>query len=209
MNKSYNILKIKSIKKINKTQECYDLTIDNFSRYFANNILVHNTDGANLMFSRINGEIRFARNGSHIKNYGEKSLSVSEIKLMFKGRGDIETAFSSAVEDLNSALSKLSEKNKLSIFDNGKKFASVEVISPISQNVIPYGANLLIFHGTIEYDDKGKPIGEDKKAAQQLTDLIKEVNSQVQKTFFIKDPNNLVGIKLPDIDKKLKYYLGN
>ena len=43
---------------------------------------------------------------------------------------------------------------------------SLEVIYPKTANVIPYDKSLLQFHGTIEYDESGSPIGEDRGALE-------------------------------------------
>ena len=42
-------------------------------------------------------------------------------------------------------------------------------------NVIPYGINMLVFHGTMTYNEKGEPIGQSKSAGSKLTSLIKKV----------------------------------
>ena len=52
MNKSYKLSKIKSIKKISIEQDCYDLTVSDFSRYFANGILVHNCSEISLVTNK-------------------------------------------------------------------------------------------------------------------------------------------------------------
>ena len=37
---------------------------------------------------------------------------------------------------------------------------NLEVIYPTSVNVIPYGQALLVFHGTMEFNEEGVAIGE-------------------------------------------------
>ena len=108
-----NISKIKSIKKITENSTRYDLTVEDFSCYFANNILVHNTDGQNLMFSWIDGKLKVARNAGHLKNFGKAALDISGISNMFSGRGEIQTAFTEASKDLEKAISQmLKEREK-------------------------------------------------------------------------------------------------
>ena len=53
-------------------------------------------------------------------------------------------------------------------------------------NVIPYGINMLVFHGTMTYNEKGEPIGQSKSAGSKLTSLIKKVNANVQRHFNIQ-----------------------
>jgi len=202
-----NTCKIKSIKKITIKNNRYDITVDDFSCYFANDILIHNTDGQNLMFSWIDDKLKVARNGSHLKNFGKNALDINGISSMFSGRGEIHTAFVEATRDLESAISKLSQKQKDKIFANGKKFMSVEVIYPATTNVIPYGMSMLIFHGTREYDESGNIIGADKSDATLLTNMIKQVNADVQNTFKIKPPNDLKLPKVQNFKSQQGYFL--
>ena len=126
---------------------------------------------------------------------------------MFAGRGDIEKAFVFAMRDLQKAIGKLSDAQKTKIFDEGKKFMSLEVIYPATANVIPYDKSLLQFHGTIEYSADGSPIGEDRGSARILAGMIKQVNQDVQKAFKIEKPfiTNLPKVK--DFSKKQSYFL--
>ena len=39
---------------------------------------------------------------------------------------------------------------------------NLEVIYPTSVNVVPYGQALLVFHGTMEYNEEGVAIGENQ-----------------------------------------------
>ncbi len=204
--KSYNISKIKSIKKINKSQDCYDLTIDNFSRYFANNILVHNTDGQQLSISWKDGKLIAARNKSHLKNAGEAALDIKGVAELFKDRGDIEVAFNAAMKDMSSSIGGLSKEDKLKYFDNGKKFASIEIITPVTQNTVPYGLNMLVFHGVLEYDANANVIDEDKQAARELGQIIKDANLAAQETFYVRGPQDMEVKPFPKTKERAKYY---
>jgi hypothetical protein len=166
------------------------------------------TDGQNIMISWKNDKLIAARNKGHIKNHGANALSVSGIKNMFAGRGEIETAFVSAMRDLEKALKGLSKKQKDKIFGEGKKFMSLEVIYPKTANVIPYDKSLLQFHGTIEYDTAGSPIGEDRGSARMLAGMIKQINQNIQKTYSITKPfvTNLPKVK--NFAKRQSYFLG-
>ena len=166
------------------------------------------TDGQNIMISWKNDKLIAARNKGHIKNHGANALSVSGIKNMFAGRGEIETAFVSAMRDLEKALKGLSKKQKDKIFGEGKKFMSLEVIYPKTANVIPYDKSLLQFHGTIEYDTDGSPIGEDRGSARVLAGMIKQINQNIQKTYSITKPfiTNLPKVK--NFAKRQSYFLG-
>ena len=166
------------------------------------------TDGQNIMISWKNNKLIAARNKGHIKNYGANALDINGVRTMFSGRGDIEKAFVSAMYDLNLAIGKLSQKQKDKIFNEGKKFMSLEVIYPKTANVIPYDKSLLQFHGTIEYDSAGSPVGEDRESARVLAGMIKQINQNIQKTYSITKPfvTNLPKVK--DFSKRQKYFLG-
>tara|TARA_Y100001937_G_scaffold128843_1_gene208843 strand:+ start:17824 stop:21645 length:3822 start_codon:yes stop_codon:yes gene_type:complete len=166
------------------------------------------TDGQNIMISWKDNKLIAARNKGHIKNYGANALDINGVKNMFAGRGEIEKAFVSAMRDLQKALNGLSRKQKDKIFSEGKKFMSLEVIYPKTANVIPYDKSLLQFHGTIEYNESGSPIGEDRGSARMLAGMIKQINQDVQKTYSITKPfvSNLPKVK--DFSKRQSYFLG-
>ena len=107
-------------------------------------------DGQNLMVSWKNGQLVAARNKGQIKNFGENSLTTAGVKKMFAGRGEIETAFVSAMRDLEKALKGLSKKQQDKIFGEGKTFMYLEVIYPTTANVIPDTNSLLQFTETMK-----------------------------------------------------------
>ena len=194
-----------------------NLTFSDFKQLIINTLqgkldsegaVTEKTDGQNIMISWKNGKLIAARNKGHIKNHGANALSISGIKSMFAGRGDIEYAFVSAMRDLQKALKGLSKKQKDKIFGEGKKFMSLEVIYPKTANVIPYDKSLLQFHGTIEYDSAGSPVGEDRGSARMLAGMIKQINQNIQKTYSITKPfvTNLPKVK--DFSKRQSYFLG-
>jgi hypothetical protein len=160
------------------------------------------------MISWKNGKLVAARNKGHIKNFGANSLDISGIRNMFSGRGDIEKAFVSAMTDLQKALKGLSKKQKDKIFAEGKKFMSLEVMYPATSNVIPYDKSLLQFHGTIEYDSAGSPIGEDRGSARMLAGMIKQINQNVQKTYSITKPFITQLPVVKNFAQRQSYFLG-
>lgn len=200
--------KIASIHKITEIGNRYDLTVENHSRYFASGILVHNTDGQQLSITWKDGEIRAARNKGQLKDEGAQSLNAAGIAAMFKGRGDIEITFNAAIKDLTASIGSLSESDKEKIFGNGKKFASVEIITPVTQNTVPYGLNILVFHGVVEYDKNGNPQDEDKQAGRDLGKLIADANAAAQETFYVRGPQDISLLPLPHTAQRESYYLG-
>ena len=171
-------------------------------------VVTEKTDGQNIMISWKNNKLIAARNKGHIKNFGANALDIKGVQNMFAGRGDIEKAFVSAMEDLQNAISGLSSKQKDKIFAEGKKFMSLEVIYPKTANVVPYDKSLLQFHGTIEYDANGSPIGSERGSARMLAGMIKQINQNIQKTYSITKPFVTSLPKAKNFDERQSYFLG-
>ena len=147
------------------------------------------TDGQALAISyRKDRGIIAARNKGHLKDSGLNALDIKGVSDKFANRGGLTDAYNFAMRDLESAISKLSDAQREKIFKNGSKFMNIEVIWPESVNVIPYGQPLLVFHGTMEYDDSGTAIGADTSDAKVLAGMIKQVNADVQDKYTIQGP---------------------
>ncbi len=146
------------------------------------------TDGQALAISWVNGRLVAARNKSHLKNKGKDAMSVQDVISKFAGRGSVSDAFSFAIKDLESAIKGLPEASKKKIFKDGKCFMNCEIIYPENTNVIPYGQSLLVFHGTMEYDEAGNAIGQNAETGNQLATMVKKVNADVQSKFKLQGP---------------------
>jgi len=149
--------------------------------------VVEKTDGQNIMVTWKDNKLKAARNGGQIKN----PISVSEIATMFDGRGDIKDAFVFAMMDLDAAISKLSNKDRNRIFDNGKNFMNLEILYPATKNVVDYDRAVLQFHGALVYDSNGQAVGEVKNSGSLLASMINKVNQSVQSHFNIIPPQIL------------------
>ena len=145
-------------------------------------------DGQAISVSWKNGKTIFARNKGQLRDFGIGALDVSGIANMFSGRGDLSDAFSFAARDLDSSIRSLSQTQREKIFAEGHKFMSVEIIFPATQNVIPYGTNMLVFHNSVEYDQGGNIIGYGDSEGTLLANMIKQVNADIQKTFKVQGP---------------------
>ena len=126
------------------------------------------TDGQALAISWRDNRLVAARNKGHLKNKGENALDIKGVSDKFQGRGGLSDAYNFAMRDLSKAISSLSEPQRKKIFKDGACFMNLEVIYPTSVNVIPYGQALLIFHGTMEYDEDGKAIGDIKEVKEKV-----------------------------------------
>ena len=162
-------------------------------------------DGQNLMFSWKDGKLVSARNQGHLKNAGANAPDVTAFENIFSDRPEnIRDAFVSAVKDLESAISKLSDAQKNKVFKEGERFMNIEVMTPATQNVIPQNVDMLVFHGTQAYDSAGKPVSEDsdgnditselKDSARMLSGMLKQINADVQSRYSLNAP---IVVELP------------
>jgi hypothetical protein len=162
-------------------------------------------DGQNLMFSWKDGKLVSARNQGHLKNAGANAPDVTAFESIFSDRPEnIRDAFVSAVKDLESAISKLSDAQKNKVFKEGERFMNIEVMTPATQNVIPQNVDMLVFHGTQAYDSAGKPVSEDsdgnditgelKDSARMLSGMLKQINADVQSRYSLNAP---IVVELP------------
>jgi len=147
------------------------------------------TDGQALAISwRDDKGLIAARNKGHLKNSGENALDISGVASKFQGRGGLTDAYNFAMKDLTSAIKSLSKAQRDKIFKQGSSFMNLEVIYPTSVNVVPYGQPLLVFHGTMDYDEAGVAIGADTSTARILAGMIKQINKDVQDNYTIQGP---------------------
>jgi hypothetical protein len=165
-------------------------------------------DGQNLMISWVDGKLKAARNNGHIKNSGANALDAKGMASKFAGRGQIKKAFYGAMVDLEKAVSSLSDAQKEKVFGNGTKWMNLEVIYPQTANIIDYDVAEIVFHGALEYNESGKPIGQAKDSARMLQGMIRQVNQNIQKTFKISKPNFLTIPKVQNFGKLKSRYLG-
>lgn len=171
------------------------------------NFVQTKTDGQNIMISWKGGKLIAARNKSHLKNAGENALDLSGIANLFAGRGDIEKAYNTAMKDLSSSINSLSTKDKEKFFAEGKKFASVEIITPVTQNTVPYGQNILVFHGIVEMDADGNAVDEDKQAGRDIGKMIADANAAAQETYYVRGPEDISTKPFPNTKSRLSYYI--
>jgi len=166
------------------------------------NEIVEKTDGQALSLSFKDGRIIYARNKGQFKNFGANALDSKGIKEMFAGRGTLSEAYNFAIDDLESALLKLPTKELNAIFNEGEKFMHLEVMYTRNQVTVPYGAELLVFHNVSTYDKDGELMVQDRKSADKLAKMIKDVNAEVQKTFKIQGSPYVDMKVIDDFDKK-------
>lgn len=170
------------------------------------NFVQEKTDGQNIMISWKGNKLIAARSKGHLKNAGEAALDSAALAAMYAGRGDIEIAYNAAMKDLTASIGSMSDTDKTKFFDEGRKFASVEVITPVTQNTVPYGQSMLVFHGIVEHDEGGNAVGEDKQAGRDLGKIIADANAAAQETFFVRGPQDIANKPFPNTKSRASYY---
>jgi len=161
------------------------------------------TDGQNLFISW-NGKMLAARNTGDLKRGG---MDYKAVASKFKGRGNIEKAFTFAMKDLAKAIGSLNPKQQDKIFDKGNNWVNMEIMFPASANVITYDAPYLQFHNVLQYKD-GKAIGSVQDGARILAGMIAQTNQTVQKNFSIIGPKVLKMNPHQDYSAKKPYFTG-
>jgi hypothetical protein len=161
-------------------------------------------DGQNLFVTFKNGKLYSARNKGDIKNGG---MDYKSIKTKFKGRGEIERAFTYAFRDLEKSIQNLTPKQQSKVFKDGTAWMNLEVMYPESANVINYDGAYIVFHGVSLYNENGEKVEDYPEYARVLAGMIKQVNADTQKTFSIAKPKTLTIGKTKDFKRKLQYFV--
>lgn len=143
------------------------------------------TDGQNVFATVQDGQVKFARNKTELKN----PMDLNTFKQKFAGHPSkmVEETFQFAAEDLANALIKLSAKD-LEAFDNGKNFMNMELIYSKNPNVIYYDRDIIQFHGIKITDGEGNIIGDDNKYAKTIAKALEDVKAHIGKVFTIIPP---------------------
>jgi hypothetical protein len=143
------------------------------------------TDGQNVFATVQDGQVKFARNKTELKN----PMDLNTFKQKFAGHPSkmVEETFQYAAEDLANALIKLSTKD-LEAFNNGKNFMNMELIYSKNPNVIYYDRDIIQFHGIKITDGDGNIIGDDNKYARSIAKALEDVKAHIGKVFTIIPP---------------------
>jgi len=162
------------------------------------------TDGQNVFATFQDGEAKFARNKTELKN----PMDLKTFKQKFEGHPSklVEDTFQMAAEDLAQALSKLSSKD-LEVFDNGKNFMNMELIYSKNPNVIYYDRDVIQFHGIKITDGEGNITGEDTNPAKSIAKALEKVNANVGKVFTVIPPQIIKLGKDLDFDKNKQKFI--
>jgi len=160
-------------------------------------------DGFNLMITWKDGKMFVARNKTQIKN----PLTASQLNNAWSDRpNNFRNAMKYALNDLEKAIGKLTQKQQNKIFLNGNGFMNLEILDPTTENVINYDVFKIIFHGTLEYKD-GKVIGQVKDSGRILGGMLKQINQNIQSKYSLEPPKVLRIAKSQDYSIKQSKYI--
>jgi len=164
------------------------------------------TDGANVFATIQNGEVKFARNKTELKD----PMSLSQFQSKFEGHPSklVQDTFQFAAADLSSLLIKLPAKTQEELFQNGLNFMNMELIYSQNPNVIHYDVDVIQFHGIKKTDGSGNIIGDDNSAAKSVSGVLKSLNANVGKVFTIIPPQVIQLRKDVDFEANQSKFIG-
>jgi len=140
-------------------------------------------DGQNILITYKDGKALCARTIEQVRNFGEQAMNIEFTRIYFAQRGNpysVQRTFVNAVKDFDSLFNESSVKFK-KVFEEGKYWLNVEILSVDTENIIPYFKDQLCIHHLIEYDENGKKI--------QIIDL--EFTAKQMETFLICKTNKV------------------
>lgn len=139
-------------------------------------------DGINLVYTVTSDKKpKAARSSGDISRGG---MSAEELAKKFQGRGTLTNAFTEAFEVLEQAFSSLSDEINARVFDDGKRWYSMEIVYSANPNVISYDDNHVVFHTTpvfqVGQDGKVSAI-EDTKYGWMTAEVARRAAESVKK----------------------------
>lgn len=165
-------------------------------------------DGQNIMISAIKGKAVAARNKGDLKRGG---MSLKGVQAKFANHiPSVRDAFVFSMRDIANAVEKMSKKDQVTLFNNGKNWANIEIIYPENLNVIDYdGPATIVFHGILKYNQAWTPSGEVKSGGKRIADIINKVNKGIQTKFAFKGPNVIKMHKPKNYGALRQKYIGS
>jgi hypothetical protein len=101
-------------------------------------------DGMNIVYTvSDSGQIRCARNGGDISRGG---MTADELAAKFSGRGNLSIAFNQGFQTLTDVCADLPPEVISTVFLNGRRWYSAEIVYSDNPNVINYDGNHIVFH---------------------------------------------------------------
>jgi len=163
-------------------------------------------DGQNLFVTVIDGRVRFARNGSNLKDYGKEAFGLFQLKQKFDKNPMVQESFAWAAADIRGALMQLKQEDLKEIFNNGERWLNIEIVYPSLANVIIYDGSYIIFHDLRVVNQSANTTSINTSLRTKLFDLMKKVEKNTMKKFEIKD-RQFVNVQPQNFKDEEKKYL--
>lgn len=172
-----------------------------------NLIVTEKLDGMNVVFTWDSTRQcpKFARNSGDIYSGGMDRAQLLE---KFRGRGSVEVAFLESYDALCFALDGLQSPLLGKIFNDGKRWISVEILGPINPNIVHYDRKEIIVHMTKLDDDDD----EFNFSVNNLFELFPQLNVLLAKVgWSISGPSyvNLQNVSLTSFNQRLGKLAGS
>lgn len=140
--------------------------------FWEQNNIVEKIDGIQLSLSIKDSKLCFARNKSHLKNFGENSITIDNANQKAK-EGKLNENFITHIEILNKLLKPYFDKLK-NIFQEGKFWLSLEILDKKFKNIIDYDKEGYVFHHIYEISKEGVILNNNNDFINELKNIIKE-----------------------------------
>jgi hypothetical protein len=155
-------------------------------------------DGQNIMVTFRKDEVYIARTPKQLQNYGLESIRWDSIKEQMKTIESKE-AYDLAAMNLSIIFMSLKDLSK-DIFKEGEYWLNMELITPLMENIIPYGSCQLRVHNLIRVNEKGKAIetiSVDSKVDEFLN-RSKQIGLDKNITYSISKTNKVIFKKITE-----------
>lgn len=148
-------------------------------------------DGQNIMMTYKSGHVYVARTPKQLRNCGAEAIRWDLIGEYMK-TPESQKAYSTAAEDLQTVLFPIEEEILNNFFLNGKYWLNMELLTPLMENIIPYGKSQLRIHNI--QSEKGiedieiNPFLDLLKAAQEEVNTTFDIDKTNRVSFLVMDP---------------------
>jgi hypothetical protein len=147
-------------------------------------------DGQNIMMTYKGGHVYVARTPKQVRNCGAEAIRWDLIGEYMKTPESRE-AYSTAAEDLQTVFFPIEEEILQNFFQDGKYWLNMELLTPLMENIIPYGKSQLRIHN-IQTEEGIADID-----LYPFLELIKVAQGEMNTTYEI-DKTNRVSFKVMD-----------
>lgn len=163
--------------------------------------LTEKCDGAHIEVTYRDGGFRFAKNRRQLKD----PLKLEKLGSYFDGNPKVKEAYVNSANDLVKALNSIEATDLERLFQNGRKYASFDIVYPPCRNVLDYGNRCFLqLNGVKEYGDGCEIVSEDEGSSKWLYETLKNHKALKQEMFEISEPNLLRMCDSVSAEKALK-----